>query len=99
MQRRAIFLKSESAGYGAMMEAIFSYNVTPHWKSAPAAAMGLEHAQGHRQNQLLETFGQGVPTPGDDNYDTDRYGVFIQSGYHWGDTTRPASTGEDAFPS
>jgi opacity protein-like surface antigen len=41
--------------------------------------------------------GQGVAFPDGDAYNTDRYGVFVQSGYHWGDTTRPVANSANAY--
>ena len=38
-----------------------------------------------------------MPAPEYDAFNTDRYGVFVQSGYHWGDTTRPVARSADAF--
>jgi opacity protein-like surface antigen len=88
------FPESASRGYGTMMEAFFSYAVTSHWNVGIGGRywawnMGL----GTDQNIFANT-SPGSPIL--DHFNTDRYGVFIQSGYHWGDTTRPIAANADA---
>ncbi len=81
------FPESASSGYGTMMEAFFSYDVTPHWNVGIGGRYWAWNMRHGTDEFIFETFGQGVPVPEWDNYNTDRYGVFVQSGYHWGDTT------------
>ncbi|HSZ65362.1 MAG TPA: outer membrane beta-barrel protein [Xanthobacteraceae bacterium] len=84
------FPESASGGYGTMMEAFFSYDVTPHWNVGVGGRYWAWNMRQGTDESITKTLGQGVPAPEFDAYNTDRYGVFVQSGYHWGDTTRPA---------
>jgi opacity protein-like surface antigen len=84
------FPESASGGYGTMMEAFFSYNVTPYWNVGIGGRYWAWNMRQGTDESITRTLGQGVPAPEFDAYNTDRYGVFVQSGYHWGDTTRPA---------
>ena len=91
------FPESASRGYGTMMEAFFSYDVTPHWNVGVGGRYWAWNMHQATDESITKTLGQGVPTPEYDAFNTDRYGVFVQSGYHWGDTTRPASSSDDVF--
>ncbi|MGB7178217.1 MAG: outer membrane beta-barrel protein, partial [Xanthobacteraceae bacterium] len=89
-QRLGIFPQSASIGYGTMMEAFFDYNVTPHWNVGIGGRYWAWNMRQGTQEFIFETFGSGTPFPEPNVPNADRYGVFVQSGYHWDDTTRPA---------
>jgi opacity protein-like surface antigen len=93
--RGGYFPETDSAGYGAMMEAVLSYNVTDHWDVGAGGRYWAWNMHNGTSGSVFETFGSTPSSPQPNNYDTRRYGVFVQSGYHWGDTTR-SSTGAAA---
>src|SRR5580692_12247308 len=86
--RGAYFPETGSDGYGTMMEALFSYNITDHWDVGAGGRYWAWTIRHGTSESVFETPGSGPPSPEPDNYDTRRSGAFIQSGYHWGDTTR-----------
>ncbi len=88
------FPESASSGYGTMLEAFLSYDVTPHWNVGIGGRYWAWNTRQGTDESITNTHGQGVPVPEYDTYNTDRYGVFIQSGYHWGDTTSSVDSAE-----
>jgi opacity protein-like surface antigen/outer membrane protease len=86
--RGAYFPETDSDGYGTMMEAFFAYNITDHWDVGAGGRYWAWTMRHGTSESVVATPGSGPPSPEPDNYDTRRYGAFIQSGYHWGDTTR-----------
>jgi opacity protein-like surface antigen len=86
------FPESASGGYGTMMEAFFTYNVTDHWNVGAGGRYWAWNMRPATDELISGTFGSPPPSPIPDRFNTDRYGVFVQSGYHWGDTTRPAGS-------
>jgi opacity protein-like surface antigen len=89
--------ESASGGHGTMLEAFFSYDVTPHWNVGVGGRYWAWNMRQGTDEFITKLPGQDVPTPEFDAYNTDRYGVFVQSGYRWGDTTRSAGASADAF--
>jgi opacity protein-like surface antigen len=47
---------------------------------------------------LFDQLGLGVFQPQIGRYNTERYGFFLQTDYHWGDVTRPAYASANAAP-
>ena len=88
--RAGYFPESTSSGYGTMMEAFFNYDVTPNWNVGIGGRYWAWNMRQATDEAIFATSGSGLPAPEADAFNTDRYGVFVQSGYHWGDTTRPA---------
>ena len=85
--RELLLLESANDGDGAMLEAILGYNVTPNWN---VGVGGRYWAWNMRDGQVYFDFLGGAPTiPQYARYNSERYGVFVQSDYRWGDTTRP----------
>jgi opacity protein-like surface antigen len=89
--------ESASSGYGTMMEAFLSYNVTDHWNVGVGGRYWAWNMRQGTDEFIYGTFGAGTPFSEPDHFNTDRYGVFVQSGYHWGDTTRPNAGNADTF--
>jgi opacity protein-like surface antigen len=94
--RGAYFPETDSDGYGTMMEAYFSYNVTDHWNVGAGGRYWSWTMRHGTSESVFETFGSGTPSYEANNYGTRRYGAFVQSGYHWGDVTR-AGTDTPSF--
>ena len=86
--RGAYFPETDSDGYGTMMEGVFSYNVTDHWDIGVGGRYWAWTMRHGTSESVFETLGSSPPSPEPNNYGTRRYGAFVQSGYHWGDTTR-----------
>jgi opacity protein-like surface antigen/outer membrane protease len=86
--RGAYFPETGSDGYGTMMEALFSYNITDHWDVGAGGRYWAWTMRHGTSESVFETLGSSPPSPEPNNYGTRRYGAFVQSGYHWGDTTR-----------
>jgi len=86
--RAAYFPETDSDGYGTMLEALFSYNVTDHWNVGAGGRYWSWTMRHGTSESIFATQGSGPPSPEPNNYGTRRYGAFVQSGYHWGDTTR-----------
>jgi opacity protein-like surface antigen len=78
--------ESASGGDGVMLEALLSYNITDHWN---VGVGGRYWAWNTRTGPAQFVYGDSIAAPSDDSgrFDTERYGVFVQMGYHWGDTT------------
>jgi opacity protein-like surface antigen len=89
--RGLIFPSSSSAGYGTMIDAFFTYDVTNNWN---VGFGGRYWAWVMRKDGTSLSFGEtpilGSPDAQTNQYMANRYGFYVQSGYHWGDTTRPA---------
>ena len=87
--RAAYFPETDSDGYGTMLEAYFSYNVTDHWDVGAGGRYWAWTMRHGTSMSIFENSGDQGPASYEPNgYDTRRYGAFVQSGYHWGDTTR-----------
>lgn len=74
-----------SAGDGVMLETLLSYNVTNFWN----VGVGARYWSWNTYNgTATHVFTNGALSPGPEpaRFSTERYGVFLQSGYHWGDT-------------
>jgi opacity protein-like surface antigen/outer membrane protease len=94
--RRLLLLESASAGDGVMLEADLRYAVTEHWN----VGVGGRYWAWNSQTGTSTFDFIGVSTPpavSGARYTTERYGVFLQSGYHWGDTT-PTSAYASVMP-
>jgi opacity protein-like surface antigen len=86
--RGAYFPESSSVGYGTMMEGLLSYNLTDHWDVGAGGRYWAWNMRHGSSEFIFQTLGSGPNFVEPNRYDTRRYGAFVQSGYHWGDTTR-----------
>lgn len=74
-----------SAGDGVMLEALLNYSVTSFWNIGVGARYWSWNTYNGTSTQTF-TNGELSPGPQPARFSTERYGVFLQSGYHWGDT-------------
>ena len=94
--RALLIPKSGSNGDGAMLEGLLSYNITDSWNVGVGGRYWAMNTRTGTVTQIDNTNGAGPPTTLLARFSTERYGVFLQSGYHWGDTT-PAAAGKAAM--
>ena len=86
--RQLFILESSNHGDGAMLEGILNYAVTPNWSVGVGGRYWAWNM--HDGSVLFDQAGLGFFTPQIGRYNTERYGVFLQTDYRWGDVTRPA---------
>lgn len=90
--RRLLLPEAANGGDGVMLEAVLEYEITDHWN---VGVGGRYWAWNTRTG--TETFDYiGVAAPpavSFARFTTERYGVFAQTGYHWGDTSPPGASG------
>jgi hypothetical protein len=82
--RQLLMLESSSRGDGVMIEGILGYNVTAAWNIGVG---GRYWAYNMKDGPLTFDF-QGLPPtifPESARYNSERYGLFVQSSYKWGD--------------
>lgn len=91
---RELLLPSQSPnGDGVMLEAVLSYDVTDQWNVGIGGRYWAYNARlGTTTFDFLGASGTQPVEPASMN--AERYGVFLQTGYHWGDTT-PVRGGSD----
>ncbi len=90
-QRQLLFPEAASTGDGVMLEAVLSYDITKNWN---VGVGGRYWAWNMRNGTITSDYvGLAAGTPVPAGYTSERYGVFAQMGYHWGDTTPAASAG------
>lgn len=75
-------LESATIGDGMMLEAIFSYNITDHWDLGLG---GRYWAWNMRNGFVTFEFPEGPSIIEPARFNSERFGVFIQSNYHWDD--------------
>jgi len=75
-----------------MLEASLGYNITDHWNIGVGGRYWAWNTQ--TGTEAFDFIGL-PPPPGVSNarFTTERYGVFVQTGYHWGDTTPSGAYG------
>lgn len=90
--RRLLLPAVASAGDGVMLEATLGYDLTDHWNIGVGGRYWAWNTQ-----TGTDTFNYvGVSTPpgvSGARFTTERYGVFVQTAYHWGDPTPPGAAG------
>jgi opacity protein-like surface antigen len=79
-----------------MLEAVLSYAVTPNWNVGAGARFWAWNM--HDGAVIFDYPGQPAITPQNGRYNTERYGFFLQTDYHWGDVTRAAYAEDSARP-
>ncbi len=73
-------------GDGVMLEGVLSYDITPHWNVGVGARYWAFNTR--LGSATFDFLGVGGPLRVEPmGAATERYGVFVQSGYHFGDTT------------
>jgi opacity protein-like surface antigen len=90
--RRLLIPETASAGDGVMLEASLGYDITDRWN----VGVGGRYWAWNTQTGTTSFDYIGVSTPpgvSNARYTTERYGVFVQTGYHWGDTTPARASG------
>jgi opacity protein-like surface antigen len=91
--RELLIPEGSSRGDGVMLEGALGYNITNNWNIGGGARYW---AWNMRDGTASFDF-LGVPNPPQfvepARFATERYGVFLQTSYHWGDTTATAKTG------
>lgn len=91
--RQLFIQESSSNGDGTMLEAVLSYAVTPNWNVGAGARYWAWNM--HDGAVIFDYPGQPAITPQNGRYNTERYGFFLQTDYHWGDVTRAAYAQDD----
>jgi opacity protein-like surface antigen len=93
--RRLVLPETASRGDGVMLEGILGYNVTPNWNVGVGARYWA-----YNMRTGTSTFDfLGTPPPfgvQDSHFSSERYGVFVQSSYKWGDP--PPAVTASAMP-
>ncbi len=84
---------ASNKGNGMMLEAMVDYYVTPNWTVGVGGrywAWNMDMGTAGFDSLSLP------PTPVDvqpSRYSAERYGVFVQTAYHWGETNAPRTAG------
>jgi opacity protein-like surface antigen len=88
--RELLFPTASSSGDGVMLESILGYDITNNWNIGIG---GRYWAWNMRTGtQTFDYLGSPNPPVSEPaRFTTERYGLFIQTSYHWGDTTSAAS--------
>jgi len=84
---------SASGGNGVMLEASLDYRVTDNWSIGAGARYWAWNMP--TGSNVFEFLGlpPGLPEPHEPaRFNAERYGVFAQSSYRWGDTTHAATS-------
>jgi opacity protein-like surface antigen len=94
--RELLLPESASTGNGVMLEAILGYNVTEAWN---VGVGGRYWAYNMRTGTTTFNF-LGAPPPivETGRYNSERYGMFVQSSYKWGGATSAANAFAMAEP-
>jgi len=94
--RQLLLPESSNRGNGMMLEAILGYNITDAWS---VGAGGRFWAWNMNDGTLTFNFLGNPQSNGSQpaRYNNERYGVFVQSSYRWGDTT-PAVAAASIMP-
>jgi opacity protein-like surface antigen/outer membrane protease len=86
VSRRLLLPESASAGDGVMLEASLGYDITDGWNVGIGGRYWAWNTKtGTSTFEFVSAF--TPPSVSNARYTTERYGFFVQTGYHWGDTT------------
>ena len=91
--RALVLTEAASGGDGVMIEALLSYEVAASWNVGVGGRYWAWNVPNGHDSFQFNTNGSGPPTTQPARYAAERYGVFLQSDYHWGDTMAAASGG------
>ena len=93
--RQLLIPEASNNGDGVMLEAILGYDVTPHWSVGLGGRFWSWNM--HDGVEYFDFLGLTPPTtPQLGRFSSERYGLFVQSNYHWGDTTPARSANASA---
>ncbi len=88
--RQNLISEAASTGDGVMLEAVLSYDITANWN---VGVGGRYWAWNTRTGTAtFDYLGLAPDSAQPARYTTERYGAFVQMGYHWGDTTPAGGT-------
>ncbi len=94
LMRQLLSPDAANSGDGVMLEAILDYKITDAWNIGVGGRYWAWNMNtGTSGFNFLTTPASNGVEPS--RYSTERYGMFVQTSYHWGDTTR-ATTGSGA---
>jgi len=101
LARQTLLAEASSNGNGVMLESILSYDVTDHFNIGIGGRYWAWNMNtGTAANSVLSQ--PGPPAVAAARYNAERYGVFLQSSYRWGNATplaaRDAVTPSKAVP-
>jgi opacity protein-like surface antigen len=81
--RELLFPESAATGNGVMLESILSYALTRNWNIGAGGRYWAWNS--HTGNEWFDALGLPPPTqPQLGRFNTERYGFFLQTDYHWG---------------
>jgi opacity protein-like surface antigen len=88
-ERQLLIPEFSSRGNGVMLEAILNYEVMDHWNIGIGGRYWAWNLNTGSEvfNVLSIPAGPGNPNPETARFKAERYGVFLQSSYRWGDAT------------
>ncbi len=88
--RQLLLPEASNSGDGVMLEAMLDYYITPNW----SVGVGGRY-WAWNMNTGTETFEFLAPPSSlveTARFNAERYGAFVQTSYHWGETTHAAAT-------
>lgn len=97
--RELLIAEQAGQGDGVMLEGVLDWYVTPNWHVGAGGRYWTWNSRtGTWSFDFLGKPSANVVEPA--RFTTERYGVFLQTGYRWGDTTRTTGDGRpvDAPP-
>jgi opacity protein-like surface antigen len=82
--RQLLYFEAAGSGDGVMLEALLSYKISSEWS---VGVGGRYWAWNMNAGTFVATpLVPGPPATFPSRYDSERYGVFVQTSYRWGDT-------------
>jgi opacity protein-like surface antigen len=85
--RELLLPETASIGDGVMLEAILGYNLSSAWNVGVGGRYWAFNTRDGTSTFNFLGFQQALVEPA--RYNSERYGVFVQSSYKWGDTAIP----------
>ena len=89
LSRQLLGPETANRGNGVMLEAILDYYLTPAWSVGVGARYWAWNTS--TGSVIFDFLTAPTPIPEMGRFTTERYGVFAQSSYRWGDPPAPAS--------
>ncbi len=84
--RKLLLPQASSTGNGVMLEGILGYKITDNWNVGIGGRYWAWNMKdGTVDFNFLDRPGTKIVEPG--RFNAERYGLFLQTDYHWGDTT------------
>jgi opacity protein-like surface antigen len=94
--RELMLPETSSNGDGVMLEAILGYNITDNWNAGIGGRYWAWNTRTGTTTFNFLGFPQAFVEP--TRYNSERYGMFVQSSYKWGDATPAARALASALP-